>query len=168
MIHIFRIKRKPPSAPPDAPEFIVSREFFDRYFEKPMPTATFYDLVEEGKILRWPEVRGRYFLNASMRRLGLPVVAGLPEARPGRSLEDIARLAFTLIDPRLFPTPSWLLAEEVISAVDAGHARRLADDFEVYRQTQQELVAGPTPSDIADGASSMFSSATADGVKSPS
>ncbi|MDH3301615.1 MAG: hypothetical protein OES24_14015 [Acidimicrobiia bacterium] len=48
------------------------------------------------------------------------------------------------------------------------YARRLADDFELYRQTQQELVAGPTPSDIADGASSMFSSATADAVKSPS
>ena len=121
MPHVFRVKRKPPSAPPDTPEFIVSREFFDRYFERPMPTATFYDRVDEGKILRWPEIRGRYYLNASLKRLGLPTVTELPEAVHSRSLEDIARLAFTMIDPRLFPAPSWLLTEEVISVVDADH-----------------------------------------------
>lgn len=97
-------------------EFIVYREFFDRYFERPLPTSTFHDFVNKGKILALSPTRGRYCLNASLQRLGLPTVSDLPRASPSRSLEDICRLAFTLIDPLLFPAPSWLLAVEAISA----------------------------------------------------
>ncbi len=47
-----------------------------------------------------------------------------------------------------------------------AYSRRLVDDFEVYRQTFQQLAAGPSASETADGATSMFSGATADVVKS--
>ena len=47
-----------------------------------------------------------------------------------------------------------------------AHPRRLDDDFEIHRQTFLQLVAGPTSSEAADGASSFFSSETADVVKS--
>ena len=46
------------------------------------------------------------------------------------------------------------------------NTRRLVDDFEVYRQTFQQLVAGPSASEVADGAASLFSSETADVTKS--
>lgn len=42
----------------DGPEFIVSREFFNRYFEKPLPKSAFHDLVNRGRILQWPAMRG--------------------------------------------------------------------------------------------------------------
>ena len=125
------------------PEFIVSRETFDRYFERPVPTSTFHDFVNKGKILSWPHMRGRYYLNASLQRLGLPIVTDLPKASPRRSLEDICRLAFTLIDPLLFPAPSWLLAAETIDAVVADHAIRLADQYRdkvaALRTTEEKL-----------------------------
>ena len=122
------------------PEFIVSREFFDRYFERPLPTSTFFDRVDEGKILAWPHMKGRYYLNASLQRLGLPTVTALPEATRTRSLEDIARLAFTIIDPDIFPAPPWLLTQESIDAVTADHARRLADQYREKVQAQRTTV----------------------------
>ncbi len=125
------------------PEFIVSREFLDRYFERPVPTSTFHDLVNKGKILAWPSMRGRYYLNASLKKLGLPTVNELPQDSPSRSLEDTCRLAFTLIDPLLFPAPPWLLAAETIDAVVADHATRLADQYRdnvtALRTTEEKL-----------------------------
>lgn len=121
-----RRKRTPPI---DGPEFIVSRDFFDRYFENGLPPSTFYDRVEEGKILPWPAMKGKFFLNASLQRMGLPTEKELPKAVPGRSLEDVCRLAFTLIDPVLFPAPPWLLKVEAIDSVVADHAERLADQY---------------------------------------
>lgn len=111
----------------DYPEFIVSREHFNRYFEKPLPTSTFHDLVNKGKIIPMKDMRGCYLLNASLHRLGLPTLTKLPDASGARSLEDIVRLAFTLIDRNLFPEPSWLLSAEAIDLNDAEHARRIAD-----------------------------------------
>jgi len=135
--------RRIKTPPIDGPEFIVSRDFFDRYFERPMPTSTFHDLVNKGKILAWSHLRGRYYLNSSLQRLGLPTVSDLPKDSPGRSLEDICRLAFTLIDPLLFPAPPWLLAEEAIDAVVADHASRLADQYRdnvaVIKTTEEKL-----------------------------
>ena len=58
----------------DYPRFIVSREHFNRYFEKPLPTSTFHDLVNKGKIIPMEGMRGVYQLNNSLRRLGLPEV----------------------------------------------------------------------------------------------
>jgi hypothetical protein len=109
------------------PEFVVCREGFDRFFDKPLPTSTFHDLVNKGKITPFKHIRGMYYLNASLRRLGLKEVAELPKAPPQPSLENITRFAFTMIDPDLFPAPSWLLFTEVIEERVADHALLLAD-----------------------------------------
>jgi hypothetical protein len=123
------------------PEIVVRREGFDKFFDPPLATSSFHDLVNRGKIIPMKGMRGFYLLNESLRRMGLPEVSEKPSAVGRRSLEDIARLAFTLIDPRLFPAPSWLLAEEGISVVDAEHARRLANEHreKVAAQDHVEL-----------------------------
>jgi hypothetical protein len=131
------VKRKSTSQPLAGPEFIVRRQVFDRYFERPMASSTFFDLVDGGKILAWPHMKGHYYLNRSLRQLGLPTVTALPEAARTRSLEDIARLAFTIIDPDVFPAPPWLLTEESIDAATADHARRLADQYRERVQAQR-------------------------------
>lgn len=111
----------------DCPEFAVTREAFNRYFEKPLPTSTFHDFVNKGKIVPMKGIRGFYLLNDSLRRLGLREVRELPKPPPARSMDEIVRLAFTLIDQNLFTEPSWLLHVEAIDAKDADHATRLAD-----------------------------------------
>lgn len=111
----------------DCPEFVVKRESFNRYFEKPLPTSTFHKLVSEGKIKRFKHMEGFFYLNDSLRRMGLREVRELPKPPSGPSLEDIVRLAFTLIDRNLFPEPAWLLYVDAIDAKDADHATRLAD-----------------------------------------
>jgi hypothetical protein len=121
--------------PSDCPEFVVTRESFDRYFEKPLPTSTFHDLVNKGRITPFKHMRGHYLLNDSLRRLGLKEVRKLPKPPPEPGLEGIIRLAFTLIDDGLFPAPSWLLNVDAINAKDADHAVRLADQ---YRAAVQE------------------------------
>ena len=45
-------------------------------------------------------------------------------------MEDIIRLAFSLIDPLAFPPPSWLLTVETIDMREADHARRVADQHQ--------------------------------------
>ena len=92
-----------------------------------MADSTFYDLVSKGKITPFKHIRGMYYLNASLRRLGLKEVAELPKAPPQPSLENITRFAFTMIDRDLFPEPSWLLFTEVIEERVADHALLLAD-----------------------------------------
>ena len=68
-----------------------------------------------------------YYLNASLRRLGLKEVAELPKAPPQPSLENITRFAFTIIDSDLFPAPSWLRFTEMIDERVADHALLLAN-----------------------------------------
>jgi hypothetical protein len=111
----------------DCPEFIVTREHFNRYFEKPIPTSTFHDLVNKGRIIPMKEMRGFYLLNASLCRLGLREVRELPKPAASPSLEDITRLAFSRIDRNLFPEPAWLLPVEAIDLRELDHARMLAD-----------------------------------------
>jgi hypothetical protein len=111
----------------DCPEFAVTREAFNRYFEKPLPPSTFHDFVNKGKIVPMKSIRGLFLLNDSLRRLGLKEVRELPQPPPEPGLEGIVRLAFFLIDPKLFPEPSWLLPVEAIDAKDADHAVKLAD-----------------------------------------
>jgi hypothetical protein len=67
-------------------------------------------------------IRGFYLLNASLRRLGLREVPELPQPPSTPSLEDIVRLAFSVLDPDLFPKPSWMLN---VDAKDVDHAIRL-------------------------------------------
>lgn len=123
----------------DGPEFVVTSEFFDRFFEKPMPTSTFHGLVNKACIIPWHGMRGKYLLNASLHRMKLPTVDKLPREEPKRSLEDITRFAFTLIDSDLFPAPSWLLSVEfgealfyqwrefVVSFIDLIHGFKMCE-----------------------------------------
>lgn len=113
----------------DYPEFPVKREVICSMFTPTLPKSTFYDRVTEGKIIPMKEIPGFYLLNATLHRLGLPLVKQQPVELPTRSLEDIVRLAFTLIDRNLFPAPSWLLDVEAIDLKDADHARRMADQY---------------------------------------
>ena len=69
---------------------------------------------------------GYFLLNASRVRLGLPPVKELPGGMGERSLEDVTRLAFTLIDPRIFPAPPWMLTVDAVSAKDFDHAQKIA------------------------------------------
>jgi hypothetical protein len=127
----------------DCPEYVVTREAFNRYFEKPMPTSTFHDLVKKGKITQFKAMRGHFLLNDSLRRLGLREVRELPKPPPAPSLDDIIRLAFTMIDRNLFPEPSWLLHVEAINAKDADHATQHAnrhrDKVESYEHVAEKL-----------------------------
>ena len=111
--------RNEPSA---YPEFAVKYETLRRYFDPPLASSTFHDFVNKGKITPLPGIRGFYKLNDSLRRLGLREVSKLPQEVPTRTTEDIIHLAFHIIDPGLFPAPSWLLAEEVIAGADVHHA----------------------------------------------
>ena len=120
---------KPSSkAPPTGyPEFAVRRDIISRYFSPLLPSSTFYDLVNKGIIVPLKELKGFYKLNDSLRRLGLREVPSLPECECQRSSEDIVRLALTMIDPELFPAPSWMLNVEALDMRDTDHARLLAD-----------------------------------------
>ena len=129
------------SPPTGYPEFAVRRETISRYFEPPLPRSTFHDFVSKGVIIPMKGVRGFYLLNASLRRLGLREVPNLPIDAPTRSIEDIIRLAFSLIDPDLFPSPSWMLTIEELELRDIEHARLVASVHaeEVNALTSTEL-----------------------------
>jgi hypothetical protein len=118
------------------PDFAVSREVFMRYIEPPIGKTKFHDLVNKGQVLKARGLRGYYLLNESLQRLGSREVRELPKAPKARSLEDIARLAFTLIDPVIFPAPPWLLAVDVMDVRDFVHAEGLADN---HRQQVEAL-----------------------------
>jgi hypothetical protein len=115
------------AAPPEYKEFAVRREGFNRFFDKPLPTSTFHDKVNEGFIVPLKGVKGFYKLNDSLARLGLRPVMKLPDPLPTRTIEDIVRLAFSAIDPDVFPAPTWLLDAEAIDGVDASHAGLLVE-----------------------------------------
>jgi hypothetical protein len=115
------------AAPPEYPEFAVRRDGFNRYFDKPLPTSTFHDKVNEGIIIPLKGLKGFYKLNDSLARLGLRPVMKLPDPLPTRTIDDIVRLAFHAINPEVFPAPSWLLDAETIAGADASHAELLVE-----------------------------------------
>ena len=121
--------------PTGYPEFAVRAETIGRFFSPPLASSTFHDYVNKGMIVPMKGVRGFYKLNDSLRRLGLREVPILPGVT-NRSTEDIARLAFTMIDPLIFPAPSWMLKVEELDARDIDHARLLAD---VHRESIEAL-----------------------------
>lgn len=108
-------------------EFPVKRQKFCEMFSPPLARSTFYDWVRAGKITPMKQCSGYFLLNASRVRLGLPPLKEIPGGVGERSLEDITRLAFTLIDPRTFPAPPWMLTVSAISVKDLDHALRIAD-----------------------------------------
>ena len=113
-------------APPTGyPEFGVRWETIGSYFKPPLASSTFYGLVDKGKIVPMKGLRGYYCLNDSLRRLGLREVPSLPGVTR-RSAEELVRLAFTLIDPGIFPAPSWMAREDPLDAQDVHHALRIA------------------------------------------
>ena len=91
-----------------------------------MPSSTFHDFVNKGRIIPLKDLRGYYLLNESLRRLGLREVKAPPSRVSERSMEEILRLAFHLIDPLVFPLPGWILNEEEISYRDIDHAKEHA------------------------------------------
>jgi hypothetical protein len=125
--HRFAMKNTSTKTQTDFPDYGVRRETISRFFSPPLPRSTFHDLVQKGKIIPMKGIRGFYLLNESLRRLGLREVRELPVAPSQRSLEDIMRLAFTLIDQDVFQAPSWLLHVEGIDLRDADHAANLAE-----------------------------------------
>lgn len=131
-------------APPTGyPEFGVCWETIGSYFKPPLASSTFYDLVNKGQIVPMKGIRGFYRLNDSLRRLGLREVPSLPDVSR-RSGKELVRLAFSLIDPDIFPAPAWLMREDPLDAQDVDHALRIAekhrDNVEAL-QTPQEKIA---------------------------
>ncbi|MEO5716244.1 MAG: hypothetical protein ABIT37_22380 [Luteolibacter sp.] len=108
------------------PEFAVRREIIGSFFHPPLASSTFHDLVNKGTIVPMKGIRGLYKLNESLKRLGLRELSALPVEATTRSTADILRLAFTTIDPVIFPAPSWILTEDELDPRDADHARLLA------------------------------------------
>src|ERR1035437_9473543 len=139
-----RMTKPSSKAPPTGyPEFAVRRESFDRYFDKPLPRSTFHDLVGKGVVVPLKGLKGFYTLNDALRRLGLREVPSLPDVSR-RSGEELVRLAFTLIDPDIFPVPSWLGREDPLDAQDVDVALLIAEkhrDNVEGRQTVQEKLA---------------------------
>lgn len=115
------------NSPSDFPEYVVRRETISRYFSPPLPRSTFHDLVNKGKVIPFKHLKGFYHLNGSLRRLGLPEVSELPKEPALRTTEDIVRFAFAVMDPNVFPAPSWLLDVEVIDSRDTDHAALLME-----------------------------------------
>jgi hypothetical protein len=114
-------------SPTGFPEYAVRREIISGYFHPPLPSSTFHDLVKKGTIIPVKKLRGFYRLNESLKRLGLREVPQPPSEKPSRSMEDIMRLAFTAIDPEVFPAPGWMLSENELKPRDKDHARLVAD-----------------------------------------
>jgi hypothetical protein len=81
-------------------------------------------------------IRGFYRLNESLKRLGLREVPCLPLEVSKRSVEDILRLALTMIDPVLFPMPPWAVVQEELDLQELDHAKRLA---EMHREAIESL-----------------------------
>ncbi len=127
--------RKKPS-PIDCPEFAVRAEVIISYTHPPISRSTFHKLVNKNRIVPVEDLGGYYLLNASLKLLGLREVRELPKEPEARSLEDIARLAFTAIDPLTFPEPSWADAAEGLDMNDVDHARLL---FNLHREFVEEL-----------------------------
>jgi len=100
------VRRAPKPSPDDFPEFPVKREVLCSMLTPPLGRTAFFDRVKKGKIVSVKGLSGYYLLNQSLHPLGIPMVRELPGAARSRSLEDITRLAFTLIDPATFPAPS--------------------------------------------------------------
>ena len=123
-------------SPSGYPDYAVRRETISAYFDPPMARSTFHDFVNKGKIVPVKGIRGFYKLNESLRRLGLREVPSLPEDPSKRTTEDILRLAFTQIDPLIFPAPAWMLAVEELDPKDVDHAMVVAG---LHRETIEAL-----------------------------
>ena len=84
-------------------------------------------------------LRGFYLLNASLKRMGLREVPSLPVEPLTRSIEDIQRLAFTLIDPVIFPMPPWVLVADELEPRDLDHAKHLANLLRPEMESLQSI-----------------------------
>ena len=115
----------------------------------PIGKTKFHELVHEGKVVRAPTGKGRYLLYATCRNLGLEVPAELGlevpaelDAAVGRPRQDVMRWAFSMIDPKIFPTPGWAIGGE--SFPEYSRAKLYAQYLE---PTVMKL--GPAPKKLA-------------------
>ncbi len=122
--------------PTGYPEFAVRAEAISRFFSPPLASSTFHDFVNKGQIVPLKGIRGFYLLNDSLRRLGLREVPCLPVEASKHSMEDILRLALTMVDPEVFPMPPWAVVQEEIDLRDIDHAKHLA---EMHREAIESL-----------------------------
>ena len=127
---------KTASDPSRHPEFAVNRETISSFFNPPLAKSTFYDMVSSGKVVAMKGIKGMYLLNQSLKRLGLREVSALPEKKSSRSMKEIIRLAFSLLDPAIFPTPSWVIFSEETPFRDQQQAEELA---ELFREDLESL-----------------------------
>ncbi|RYZ86827.1 MAG: hypothetical protein EOP06_13780 [Proteobacteria bacterium] len=121
------MSQRPPKSDTANPEYAVRRETISGFFSPPLPSSTFHDLVNKGKIVPVKGLRGFYRLNDSLKRLGLREVPEPPTRCSSRSLEDITRLGFALIDAEVFPAPTWMLDSDDLDLRDLDHGRMIAD-----------------------------------------
>ena len=130
---------KPTSKRPASnfPEWVVCRDGISAFFDPPLPSSTFYDLVEKGPIVPMKGIRGRYLLNESLRRMGLREVSAITKSNPKLSIEQVIRFAFCLIDSDVFPEPSWMLEDEAIEMALFDHARVIVEQ---HAEKVMELV----------------------------
>jgi hypothetical protein len=126
--------------PTGYPEYAVRAEVIGRFFDPPLASSTFHDLVKKGKIVPLKDLRGFYKLNDSLRRLHLREVQELPTPPVEPGLQDITRLGFTFIDPLLFPAPQWTLAVEVIDPKTCDHALRVAEQHRASVEALDHVV----------------------------
>ena len=77
-------------------------------------------------------------------RFGLREISCLPVNASKRSIEDILRLALTMIDWAVFPMPPWAVVQEELDLQEIDHAKQLVEmDREAIESLEsfQEKVA---------------------------
>ena len=102
-----------------------------RYFKPTISNTTFYELVNKGVIVPFKHLRGSFMLNESLRRMGLREVPDTPEDNPPILLKDLTWLAFTLLDPVVFPAPPWMLLHDKIDIQVYSKALEIAEEHRV-------------------------------------
>ena len=127
--------------PADFPERAVDPEIIMRFFAPPIGKSTFYDLVAKGRIVPLKHVRGRYRLNESLARLGMPPVRELPTTPdPTEREQRLVAFALHLAAPDIVAAPSWLLDDDDLTVAEKSHVvlTALQVDFEMRDITGQQ------------------------------
>lgn len=73
-------------------EIFVRREAFDRYFAKPIPKATFFRWVNEGKVKKARDLDGWYLLNKTLVHQGMQPVDVTEFQKSREALHPAVRL----------------------------------------------------------------------------
>lgn len=101
-----------------------------KFFAPPISDTKFYELVNSGKVVQIKGVKKYYALNESLKRLGLREVERPLIFESKRPLEEIARLAFWIIDPDHFLEPSWASEEHELNENETRIAAEIIETHE--------------------------------------